>query len=214
MHESFTAGAAKSQRAGGIFELQAQSSPLARQKRVGKYLALILRHNPGPAGIALDAEGWTDADSVVRAVSERYGPFTRADLARLVAEDDKSRYAFSADGVRIRASQGHSVEVDLGLEPLAPPPLLYHGTKRRFLESIRVQGLIRGKRRHVHLSSDVETAAKVGDRRAGDTVILTVHAGEMSEHPFYRSANGVWLTDHVPPRFLGTLGDTARLAER
>lgn len=194
--------------------MPAQSSPPAGQKRISKYLALILRHNPTAGGIVLDSEGWADADAVLRAASQRYGPFTRADLDLLVAEDDKGRYAFSGDRTRIRASQGHSVDVDLALAPLAPPPLLYHGTKSRFLGSIRLKGLIKGRRRHVLLSGDIETAARVGERRAGDTVILLVHSGEMSGHPFYRSANGVWLTDHVPPRFIGTLGETARLSER
>jgi putative RNA 2'-phosphotransferase len=173
-------------------------------KAVSKYLALILRHKPEAAGLALDGKGWAPVEDVLRAVQRRFGAFTQADLEELVRTNDKQRYALSESGTRIRASQGHSVGVDLGLEPAAPPPLFYHGTAARFLPSILLQGLVRGKRHHVHLSGDRETARKVGARRAGETVILEVRSGEMAAagHLFYRSANGVWLTEAVPPRWL------------
>jgi len=121
----------------------------------------------------------------------------------VVATNDKRRFSFSDDGLRIRANQGHSVEVDLKLQARQPPELLYHGTVARFVESIRGQGLVRGSRLHVHLSPDEETARRVG-RRRGRPVILVVEAGRMHRdgHPFFLSANGVWLTDAVPPEYL------------
>jgi putative RNA 2'-phosphotransferase len=120
-----------------------------------------------------------------------------------VATSDKKRFAFSDDGRRIRASQGHSVEVDLEYAPQAPPELLYHGTASRFLNSIREQGLMKMARHHVHLSAETAVTLQVGARR-GRPVLLTIRAGEMHQagHIFYRSANGVWLVDHVPPQFI------------
>lgn len=124
-------------------------------------------------------------------------------LRQIVKEDGKQRYAFSANGQRIRASQGHSIQVDLGLEPSTPPERLYHGTARRFLDSIRQQGLVAKGRQYVHLSADEHTAVKVG-RRHGEPIVLVVLAARMQHDgfKFYRSANGVWLTDHVPVDYL------------
>jgi putative RNA 2'-phosphotransferase len=169
-------------------------------KAVSKYLALVLRHKPEAAGLVLDAQGWAPVPEVLAAVQRRFGAFSREELEALVRSNDKQRYALDETGTRIRASQGHSVEVELGLQPVAPPPVLYHGTAVRFLPSILEEGLVKGKRHHVHLSGDMETARTVDARRAGETVILEVRAAEMAAagHLFYRSANGVWLTEAVP----------------
>jgi putative RNA 2'-phosphotransferase len=120
-----------------------------------------------------------------------------------VAQNDKQRFAISDDGRAIRARQGHSIDVDLQLVPLAPPPLLYHGTAERFIISIREQGLVRRSRQHVHLSPDVPTAIKVGQRH-GKPVVLTVKSAAMhgDGYHFYRAENGVWLVDSVPVAFL------------
>lgn len=173
-------------------------------KQASKFLSLVLRHQPEVAGLKLNPQGWAPVDHVIAALRSRFGDWTRADLEALVRASDKQRFAFDASGEHIRANQGHSVAVDLGLAPAPPPPALYHGTNRRFLPSILERGLIKGNRHHVHLSGDIETARKVGDRRAGGTVILRVRAGEMAAagFAFFRSANGVWLTDTVPPAYL------------
>ena len=171
--------------------------------RLSKFLSLVLRHQPQAIGLALDPNGWVDVADLIRRANAAGRPLTRDMLDRVVAENDKKRFAFSDDGTRIRASQGHSVEVDLALTPVAPPDTLFHGTAVAFVPSIRAKGLIPGKRQHVHLSADAGTATAVG-RRHGVPVVLTVRAGEMTAagHQFYRSANGVWLTAHVPPAFL------------
>ncbi len=150
----------------------------------------------------LDPQGWADVEAVLDAVRARFGEFDRDQLQELVLSNDKKRYAFDDSGTRIRASQGHSVPVELGLEPIEPPSLLYHGTSESALQSILDQGLVKGRRHHVHLSSDVETARKVGSRRGGAPVTFEVCSGEMRNYSFFRSANGVWLTDHVPPQYL------------
>ncbi len=175
----------------------------AAVKPVSKYLALILRHRPEAGGLTLDPEGWAPVERVLDAVRSKFGPFDRHDLDLLVQSNDKRRYAFDESGTRIRASQGHSVGVDLGLVPVEPPALLYHGTSRGFLDSILASGLDKGKRHHVHLSEDRETAVTVGARRRGETIVLEVASGAMAAagHLFYRSANHVWLTDSVPPAF-------------
>jgi putative RNA 2'-phosphotransferase len=171
-------------------------------RQISKFLALVLRHNPAAGGLCLDAQGWTDVDAVVAAVRRRFGDFDRAALEDLVRSNDKQRYALDETGTRIRANQGHSVPVELGLEPVSPPALLYHGTAERFLPMIMEQGLVKGRRHHVHLSGDVETALKVGGRRGGRVAVLEVASGAMVDHAFFRSANDVWLTDHVPPHHL------------
>jgi putative RNA 2'-phosphotransferase len=163
----------------------------------------VLRHQPEKIGLTLDAQGWADVDELLAKMKQRNTPLTRAQLDDIVAQDDKQRYAFNADGTRLRANQGHSIKIDLGLEPITPPEHLYHGTATRFAESIRQHGLLRGKRDYVHLSPDTETARKVGSRH-GEALVLVVNAGEMhaAGYIFYRSANGVWLIDHVPSEYL------------
>lgn len=173
------------------------------QKDISKFLSLVLRHEPGKIGITLDENGWTDCDALIEAAGRRGKKFSYERLLEVVHDNDKQRFALSEDGKRIRANQGHSVKVDLGLQPQTPPEFLYHGTVPKFIESIRSEGLHRGERHHVHLSPSLITATKVGERR-GNPVILTIRATEMSAagHPFYVSENGVWLTDAVPPEFI------------
>ncbi len=173
-------------------------------KSTSKFLSLVLRHQPEVIGMQLDPEGWLPVDDLIAGANAHGHLLTQELLREIVATSDKQRFAFSEDGTRIRANQGHSVEtVDLNLSVSQPPNELYHGTVARFLDSIRSQGLIKGSRNHVHLSSDIETAMKVGGRR-GKPVVLTVHAHQMHEayYYFFLSANGVWLTDVVPPQFL------------
>ncbi|MBF5041520.1 RNA 2'-phosphotransferase [Aggregicoccus sp. 17bor-14] len=170
---------------------------------VSKFLSLVLRHDPAALGVTLDAQGWTDVEALLAALHAQGRVLSREALEEIVATSPKQRFALSEDGRRIRANQGHSVEVDLGLAPAEPPETLFHGTVAAVLEAIRAQGLVRGQRHHVHLSADEATARSVGARR-GSPVLLRVRAGEMHRdgHPFFRSENGVWLTDAVPPRYL------------
>ncbi|GAA3644192.1 RNA 2'-phosphotransferase [Nonomuraea antimicrobica] len=169
--------------------------------RISKYLARHLRHDPQRIGLALDPGGWVEVEELLRAAAEHGFPITADELREVVASNDKRRYALE-DG-RIRASQGHSVPVDLGLPAAEPPEVLYHGTVGRFLAAIRSEGLRAMNRHHVHLSADRQTATRVGARR-GAPVVLVVAAGAMRAdgHTFRLSANGVWLVDHVPPAYL------------
>lgn len=171
--------------------------------KTSKFLSLVLRHEPGKIGLVLDAAGWVAVDELLAACAAHGVKLDRALLETVVRQNDKQRFSFSADGTRIRANQGHSVEIELGYAPATPPELLYHGTATRFLASIRQQGLLKGARHHVHLSADVETATRVGQRH-GQPVVLTVQAAAMVEDgfTFYLSANGVWLTEQVPVAYL------------
>ena len=163
--------------------------------RRSKRLAYVLRHAPGSVGLTLDAAGWADVDALLVALG-----WTRAELERVVATDDKRRFALDESGTRIRASQGHSVAVDLGYRPEPPPPVLFHGTAERNLPAIEAEGLRPGRRHAVHLSPDEATARQVGARH-GRAVVLRVDAAGMAAVgvAFTRSANGVWLVDAVPP---------------
>jgi putative RNA 2'-phosphotransferase len=168
-----------------------------------KFLALVLRHNPGKIGVELDSAGWVPIETLLAALRQHGHGLNRDQLDRVVAENDKKRFEYDESGVRIRASQGHSVQVDLGYAPAEPPPTLYHGTAKRVLEAIFREGLKPGRRHHVHLSTDIETATRVGARH-GAPAVLTVDAARMRAdgHEFFRSTNGVWLTEHVAPQYL------------
>jgi putative RNA 2'-phosphotransferase len=170
--------------------------------KISKRMSKALRHEPARVGLTLDSAGWVPVGEFLAAMK-----IDRATLDEVVAGNDKQRFAVAlgADGVeRIRANQGHSVAVELGLAEAEPPEVLFHGTAAAAVASIETTGLNRGGRHHVHLSPDADTARRVGARRGGATVILTVLAGEMARggHTFYRSDNGVWLTDAVPPEFI------------
>lgn len=170
--------------------------------RTSRYISLILRHKPEVAGIALDEHGWANVDELIAGVSKTH-PLTMELLEEIVRTDEKQRYSFNEDRTLIRANQGHSIPVDVELERLEPPEVLYHGTGRKYVPSIDCQGLLPKSRLYVHLSADEDTALKVG-RRHGEPVIYMVQAGRMSAngYAFYRSANGVWLTKKVPTEYL------------
>ena len=170
---------------------------------VSKFLAKHLRHAPEALGLTLEPGGWVSVDELLAASMRNGFPISYDELLACVETNDKQRYSFDDTGDRIRANQGHSVAVDLQLEQKPPPVMLFHGTVERFLASILADGLQKGKRHHVHLSADVETARKVGARR-GPPVVLQVDAGQMHDDgfAFFLSSNGVWLTETVPPRFL------------
>lgn len=175
--------------------------------RLSKYLSRILRHAPEAAGLTLDREGWAALDGVVAAAVGRRLANSAADILRVVERNNKQRFALSEDGTRIRAVQGHSSPmVRMTLEPAAPPELLFHGTAERNLPSILRDGLHPGRRHHVHLSPDRETAVAVG-RRHGSPAVLEVAAGDMQRdgHGVFRAENGVWLVCAVPPQYLKPL---------
>ncbi|HEU4388270.1 MAG TPA: RNA 2'-phosphotransferase [Blastocatellia bacterium] len=171
--------------------------------RTSKFLSLVLRHRPQMIGISLDDAGWVPVAELLKACAAHGVVLTEQQLRDVVENNDKKRFALSDDGSMIRASQGHSVNVELGYEPAVPPESLYHGTVEKFVSSIERNGLIKGKRHHVHLSPDIATATKVGGRR-GKPVVLEIKAGEMHRAgiEFFVSANGVWLTEQVPPGYI------------
>ena len=175
---------------------------MANDRDTSKYISLILRHKPETIGITLDEHGWANVDELIAGVNRTY-PLDMTELERIVAEDEKQRYSFNDDKTLIRANQGHSIPVDVELEIVKPPEMLYHGTGEKFTASIDVQGLIPKSRLYVHLSGDEDTARKVGQRH-GKPVIYTVKSGEMYRDGvvFYRSVNGVWLTKAVPVKYL------------
>lgn len=171
---------------------------------ISKFLSLILRHAPDTIGLTLDRNGWADVAALLERAHAHGKRFTLDELRDVVASNEKQRFAFSEDGRSIRASQGHSLKsVDLELVPVQPPEVLYHGTASRFITAIRAGGLKAQSRQHVHLSEERATAVSVGTRY-GVPVVLSIRAAEMAAqgHVFYRSDNGVWLTDAVPLKFI------------
>ena len=171
-----------------------------------KFIALILRHKPETIGITLDEHGWADVDRLIEGVN-RTRPLDRDTLEEIVRTDEKQRYAFNEDHTLIRANQGHSVPVDVELERMKPPAVLYHGTGEKYVSSIDRQGLLPRARLYVHLSPDADTAVKVGSRH-GKPVVYLVDAARMDAdgYSFYRSVNGVWLTKAVPAEYLRKSG--------
>lgn len=171
--------------------------------RISKYLSLVLRHAPEAAGITLDENGWTDVGILLKQLTINGYPVSPAGLDHVVTSNNKQRFIYNEDRTRIRASQGHSVAIDLAYAEREPPAVLYHGTAEAFLSSILETGLDKRSRHHVHLSAEDETARRVGQRH-GKPVVLVVDAARMrvDGYTFFCSANGVWLTEQVPAAYL------------
>jgi len=172
-------------------------------KKISKFLSLVLRHKPETIGLNLDENGWTDTQELLEKLAKSNKKIDLKTLEEVVANNDKKRFAFNADKTKIRASQGHSIKVNLGYSSIEPPKILFHGTATRFLDSIKKQGLLKGNRHQVHLSKDVDTATNVGSRH-GKVVLIKVKALEMHQagFEFFVSENQVWLTDFVPVEYL------------
>lgn len=172
------------------------------KQKLSKFLSFILRHKPQEIGLRLDEQGWADVDELLRCAKAHGRALDRDVLREIVATNDKQRFAFSHDELRIKANQGHSIKIDLALEPITPPELLYHGTASRYMKQINQQGLLPSGRHHVHLSADYQTAISVGTRH-GIPVVLVIKAGLMHTDgiEFFQSANGVWLTARVEPGY-------------
>lgn len=170
---------------------------------LSKFIALVLRHKPETIGITLDEHGWADVSQLIVGINKSGKQIDMPILEDIVAADEKQRYSFNSDKTKIRANQGHSVNVDVELKKAAPPEILYHGTGEKFVQYIRDEGLKPKSRLYVHLSKDKETAEKVGARH-GKPHIFFVHSGKMfrAGYKFFLSENGVWLTKSVPPEFL------------
>lgn len=176
--------------------------------KLSVFISLVLRHKPETAGITLDEHGWANVEELLRGINETGRKINMEILENIVATDNKQRYSFNEDKTLIRANQGHSIPVDVGLKEQNPPEILYHGTATRFLNSILNDGLKPMSRLYVHLSKDIETAWKVG-KRHGDPVILKINSRDMYKdgYKFYLSENGVWLIEKVDAKYFGVMND-------
>lgn len=176
-------------------------------KKMSRFLCVVLRHDPSAAGITVNEHGWANVDELIKALSIRK-EFTRADLEEIVATDDKGRYSFSEDGQYIRANHGHTIDVDLELAPSDPPEYLLHGTGDRHVKAIDQKGLLKMSRQYVHLTTNKEMAISVGARH-GQPVLYRIHSGAMAcdGYIFRESASHIWLTDHVPIGYLEKLDE-------
>ena len=176
--------------------------------KLSVFISLVLRHKPEAAGITLDEHGWANVEELLRGINETGRKINMEILENIVATDNKQRYSFNEDKTLIRANQGHSIPVDVGLKEQNPPEILYHGTATRFLNSILNDGLRPMSRLYVHLSKDIETAWKVG-KRHGDPVILKINSRDKykDRYKFYLSENGVWLTEKVDVKYFEVMND-------
>lgn len=174
--------------------------------KISKYLSKHLRHQSDRLGIKLLPGGWVAVDELLKACAKNAFPISRTQLEQVVANNDKQRFSFDSTGTLIRANQGHSVEVDLQLEPVTPPDVLYHGTGAGAVAAIMQTGLCKMSRHHVHLSKDIAIARAVGARH-GKPVVLVINAAAMHQagYTFYCSDNGVWLVDSVLPEYIQPL---------
>lgn len=170
---------------------------------LGPFISLILRHKPETIGLTMDPNGWVDVNELIEGINKTGKHIAREELNNIVETNNKRRYEYSEDGKRIRASQGHSVNVDSQPEEKTPPAVLYHGTAKQHLPNILKEGLLPQKRIHVHLSESIQTASQVG-KRHGELVVLEIEAQDLyaKGHKFYKSANGVWLTNRIPVEYV------------
>jgi len=171
--------------------------------RISKFMSLILRHKPEEIGLKFDEYGYIKTSGLINGLNKKGYKVTISDIERIVDEDNKQRYSFNNDKSKIKANQGHSIAVNLELQAIEPPKVLYHGTATRFSENIFKEGIKKQARQYVHLSADIETAAKVG-KRHGELVIFKINSGQMYNdgYKFFLSENKVWLTDYVPIKYL------------
>jgi putative RNA 2'-phosphotransferase len=166
--------------------------------RKSRHLSKVLRHDPASVGITLTEAGWASVTAILQALGLK-----KEELDQVVAENNKNRFEFSDDGYFIRARQGHSVDIDLGYPESMPPDVLYHGTSSQNLPDIKVQGIKKMLRHHVHMSPDVATAEMVAKRRPGPRVLVIGSKAMVSDGiKFYLTGNGVWLTDYVDPKYI------------
>ncbi len=174
-----------------------------RTKAISKLCSYLLRHKPEEANLDMDENGWVSVDQLLANCGETHFEFSFEELQNAVDSNDKKRFTFNDDKTKIRANQGHSIEVNVELEPIEPPEFLYHGTAEKYLESILKNGLLKQNRLHVHLTENKETAKAVGSRH-GKPVIIEISSGVMSKAgiPFYKSKNGVWLTNDIETKYL------------
>ncbi len=172
-------------------------------KTKSKWMSKHLRHSPQKVGLVLEEGGWVTVADLLKAANDNHMSLTFSQLQEVVKDNDKQRFAFDHTGRKIRANQGHSVEVDLQLQVQTPPDILYHGTAEKNREAIMEQGILKGRRHHVHLSRQTEVAVQVGSRH-GKPLVLSIDALGMNAagFEFYKSENGVWLVEEVPPRFI------------
>lgn len=170
---------------------------------MGKFISLVLRHKPEIIGIKLDEHGWANVAELINGMNKVGKLIDLNTLKIIVAENDKQRYSFNENKTKIRANQGHSIDVDIELKLCEPPEYLYHGTASRFLDNIIKQGIKKQSRQYVHLSRDIQTAAKVGARH-GLPIVLRVYSKNMfnNGYKFYISQNEVYLTDNVPSKYI------------
>lgn len=163
-----------------------------------KKLSFLLRHSKEPLYINLNG-GWADVDTILKALKIKLPT-----LIDVVASDSKGRFSFDETGTKIRANQGHSIKGVI-IEPIkaTPPDVLYHGTATRFLEKIMQKGLKPMKRNFVHLSSDIETAKKVGSRH-GKPIVLIIDAKRFSEdgNKLFLSPNGIWQAEFIESKYI------------
>ena len=174
------------------------------EKKLSIFISRILRHQPEIANVRIDEHGWANVDELITGINGTGRKIDKVLLEKIVREDSKQRYSFNEEKTKIRANQGHSIYVDVGLKEQEPPEYLYHGTSDRFLESIKQQGLRKMNRLYVHLSKDIETALIVGKRHGGNPVVLKIYSKDMYQdgNMFYLSENGVWLTEKVDIKYM------------
>ena len=172
--------------------------------KLGRFISLILRHKPETIDLKLDKNGWANVNELIKKISKSGREIDFKTVERIVNENNKKRYSFNDDKTKIRAVQGHSIEVDLELKEVVPPAILYHGTAFKNLENIKKQGIKKMNRQYVHLSADVEIAKNVATRHSGKYIILEIDTEAMlkENYKFYLSENKVWLTDFVPSKFI------------
>lgn len=164
-----------------------------------KYISKLLRHDP--ENLEMNKNGWVGTEELLNKVDINFNQ-----LMKIVKNDNKKRFSLNKDKTKIRANQGHSLDVDVGLKETIPPEFLYHGTKQENLDLILDNGIKKGKRKFVHLSKNIESAEQVG-KRHGKPIIFKIFTSEMSKqgYKFYLSENGVWLTNYVPTKFIKKL---------
>lgn len=173
-------------------------------KSLSKTISYALRHAPWKFELELDQEGWVETDQLLFALNEntQRQPVSLSHIQHIIDTSEKKRFEIKED--KIRATYGHSLQNKIKMTENEPPEILYHGTAKRFITSIREKGLIPKGRQYVHLSSDRETAVMVGSRRDKKPVILKIAAQKARRNGvlFYEGNDKVWLADAIEAKYI------------
>ena len=176
---------------------------------IARRLALVLRHAPEKFDLEMDINGWVDVKDIVRQFKKQGGKRNHwlrpHHLSAIVETDPKGRYDIR--GNTIRATYGHTVEIEIDLPTDNIPDALYYPCDPVETENLLEVGISPSGRSHVHLSASIKTAAEAGHVHFALPTILEVDTAQMiaAGETIWHAGITVYLTDNTPAKYLSVI---------